>query len=268
MFWIKFLLFLATPVVAQTPQPYEAIPNPRSYEDFEHPNRGCPENSECDQVMGLQLTRWMELLTKLKDPKIPPTSRAQQLETFRARFGIPVEFYTSIKAQQGFKPLYYNSPCKNHNPKAPEERILIGKAFLKSLSHKTGVIWRDQTTIEVPVGELLSPQTVEVYRPEATLSYALPLNDQPLFIKDKNLYILKEYEDLFFTLKISPEGKWSIENLDFTQLSQWDSKRENVACPESKKKASNVFEADFCKKIWDEDLKQTVIVRMQMGCPI
>jgi hypothetical protein len=267
---VTYLLFFATlSAFSQTTPQIQVIPAPKSIEDYEHQFKGCLENSECDQVMGLQLTRWKDLVSKVKDDKIEAGKKAQFLELFRAKYGIPVEFYTTQKSQQGFKPLYFNSPCKEHNPKGPELKTLKGTAFLKSLSKEKAVIWRDQAQIEVPVGELLTPQPVMVYGDGKHTLYELPLNDQPLFIKGGDLFILKEEDNFFFVLKVSPNGDWKVESLDHTKLSEYEDKRENVTCPkDTTKLAPKVFGVEFCKSVWNDDLKKNVVVKMHEGCVI
>ncbi|HXH74236.1 MAG TPA: hypothetical protein VNJ08_04680 [Bacteriovoracaceae bacterium] len=264
------LLFLSFSLFAQPAAPkIEVMPPPKSVVDFEHEFKGCPENSECDQVMGLQMQRWKDLITKLEeDEAITPPKKAQFLELFRAKYGLPIEFYTIKKSQQGFKPMYYNSQCKEHNPKGNEElRVLKGISFVKALSNEKATIWRDQAQIEVPLGTLLTPQPVLVYYSETPEKYQLPLGDQPLYIKNKELIVLKEEDNFFYALSVSPKGEWKVENMDFTRLSYWEDKRENVTCPPDKTNvAPSLFKVEFCKTVWDDDLKKTVIVKMYQGC--
>jgi hypothetical protein len=190
------------------------------------------------------------------------------VELFRAKYGIPVEFYTYQKSQQSFKPLLFNSSCKDHNPKTGE-KVLKGMAFLKSLSKDKAVIWRDQTQIEVKPGDLLIPQPVFVYSGTVPDEYLLPLGDQPLFIKNSELYILRETDDHFYVLKVSKNGDWKIQNIAMDELSKWDDQRSEVSCPKGTIKPDpKIFGVEFCKTVWNEDLKKTVIVKMYQGCPI
>lgn len=259
--------FITLSVFGQVPATIEVIPGPKTIEDFEHQYKGCLENSECDQVMGLQLSRWKTLIKKIKDDKIETAKKAQYLEAFRSKYGIPVEFYTVQKSQQGFKPLLFNSHCKDHNPKAGLPKNLRGIAFLKSLSKDKAVVWRDQTQIEVPVGELLNPQPVIVYYEGKTVTYQLPLGDQPLFIKGNELYVVKEEDNFFYGLKVSANGDWKIENMDFTKVTEFEDKKENVNCPKDPTKlAPGVFGVEFCRSVWNEDSKKNVIVKMHQGC--
>lgn len=262
------LIFLSLSVFGQTSPKIEVLKEPRSAEDFEHQFKGCLENSECDQVMGHQLTRWKELIRKIKSGDMSGQQKTQYMELFRSKYGIPVEFYTYQKSQQGFKPLLFNSSCKDHNPKTGE-KVLRGISFVKSISKDKATIWRDQTQIEVPLGEIFIPQPVFVYLPEGVTTYYLPLNDQPLFMKNGDLYVLREEDDFFYILKVSKNGDWKIENLDMATLSEWEEKRSSVTCPTEKTSpAPKEFGDGFCKTIWNEDSKKTVVVKMHQGCTI
>lgn len=266
-----FVLILLFPAFAAARPEIKVIDEPKSLEDFEHPNKGCPANSECDQVMGHQMKNWQELVKSLADNStLSSVKKAEALDEFRAKAGIPAEFYTYKKSEQGFKPFFFNSPCKEHIPKDPkndETRVLRGTAFLKSLTKDKAVIWRDQAQIEAPVGALLIPQPVTVFSPAGPVQYSIPIDDQPLFIRDKSLFILREEEGFFFVLRISQTGEWKIVDLDLTRLSEWEDKREYVTCPADKeKKTPKEFGVTFCKSVWDEDLKKPVVVRMHAGC--
>ncbi len=260
------LFFLFSALAGAAPE-IKLIEEPKSLEDFEHHNKGCPANSECDQVMGHQLQRWLDLTKNLKNSETSNTNKTAALEAFREKAGIPVEFYTYKKSQQGFRPLYFNSPCKEHNPKLEDQRVLRGHAFVRSIVKDKALVWRDQAQIEVPVGELFIPQPVKVFFPGGSADYLIPIDDQPVFIRDKSLHIVREEDDFFFMLKITPTGAWSIVETDFTKLSEWESKREYVPCPEDKlKKTPKEFGVTFCKSIWDEDLQKSVVMRLHAGC--
>ena len=264
------LIFITLSVSAQNKPRIQVIPNPQTLEDFDHEFKGCPENSECDQVMGHMLSRWKVLTSKLKETE-DAKKNAQALELFRAKYGIPVEFYTTQKSQQGFKPALYNSPCKEHNPKDPKdlkEKVLKGIAFVKSITNENAIIWRDQAQIELPLKDNMTPQPVKVYYDQGPVTYQLPIGEQPLFIKNRELYFLKEDDGLYFAVKVSEKGDWKIENLDMTQLSTLEDKREEVTCPKDPEKAPEAFTIGYCKSVWDVDAKKTIIVKMQQGCLI
>jgi hypothetical protein len=262
MFFISFLSF------AQMRPKIELIPGPKTAEDYEHQFKGCLENSECDLVMGLQLSRWGDLIKKIKDPQLETQKKSQLLELFREKYGIPVEFYTNQKSQQSFKPMLFDSHCKNHQLKN-SPKILKGTAFLKSISSDSGIIWRDQTQIVIPLGESLRPQPVYAYLEKGSLLYQLPLGEEPLYMKNDKLYVIRESEEFFYMLSISAQGEWKIESADMENLSRWEIKRSEVPCPQDKIPVDERFFAvSFCKSIWHEDLKRNVTVRLHQGCVI
>ncbi|MFL5783288.1 MAG: hypothetical protein ACJ76H_01680 [Bacteriovoracaceae bacterium] len=264
-----FFILLLFPVISGAQPVIKVMEEPRSLEDFEHQNKGCPANSECDPVMGHQMKNWTDLVKALRDDdKKPQLKKIEELEAFRAKAGIPAEFYTYKKSQQGFRPLYFNSPCKDHNPKKDDDRVLRGIAFIKSLTKEKAKVWRDQAEMEVPVGPLLIPQPITIYSGTTIAHYTLPIDEQPLFIKDKALYIVKEEEGFYYVLKVEQTGEWKIVDLDLTRLSEWEDKREYVPCPSDKEKkiTPKEFGVTFCKSVWDEDAKKTVVVKMHAGC--
>ena len=264
MYATYLLLFFSLSVLGQTKPRIQVIPNPKSLEDFDHQFRGCPENSECDQVMGHMLTNWKTIISKVKD--MPDRLKVSQaLETFRLKFGIPTEFYTSQKTSIGFKPALYDSSCKEHNQKGGT-KILKGLSFMKSMTSQTAIVWRDQAQIELPIKDNIYPQPVRVYYESTPVTYQLPINDQPLFIKGRELYILKEEDGFYYTLKISENGDWKVVNLDLTQLSTMEEKRSYVPCPKDALKAPAAFGEEFCKSVWDVDAKKTIPVKMHQGC--
>jgi hypothetical protein len=261
------LLFIFPSLLTAAPE-IRVMEEPKSLEDFEHQFKGCPANSECDQVMGHQMQNWQSLVKRLMASESSPSSKkVAEVEEFREKSGIPAEFYTTKKSQQGFRPLFFHSPCKDHNPKNEIERTLRGTAFIKSITKDKAIVWRDQAQIEVPLGDLLTPQPVTVFTTTGAENFYIPIDDQPLFIKDKSLHILKEDEGFFYVLKINPKGEWKIVDIDLTRLSEWEDKRGYVECPAEKdKKTPKQFGAIFCKTIWDEDSKKPVVVRMHAGC--
>ena len=262
------MIFFSLCLFGQEKAKFEPIPTPKTIEDFEHQFKGCLENSECDQIMGLQLSRWKNLMSNLKEDGSEGSKKSEQIELFRIKNGIPVEFYTNERSQQGFKPLLFNSPCKNHNLEKGH-KVLRGISFIKSITQNKAVVWRDQTQIEVPVGEILIPQSVTVYFDNYKTIYKLPIDDQPILIKDKNLYILKEDHDVFYVLKISPEGEWKIVNMDISELSRWEEKKKDIECPgKNDSTIQGVFKLEICKSIWDEDQKKNVTIKMERGCSI
>jgi len=230
--------------------------------EFIHQNLGCYENSECDPVMGHQLNRWTRLI---KDKNLEGKNKKAALSKHLKENGIPIEFYTIEKTNYFFKPMLFNSHCRNHNPKEGE-KTLRATAFMKSLNPEKAVIWRDQTQIEYQPDSQLVAQPIKVYFEESPKIFMASLDDQPLYIKNNKIYILKEYEEEFFLLEVSEDGKWEIVDLDFSKLSFYEDKKTHIACPSEQMNRPKEFEVKFCRGIWDESQNKLIPVEMYQGC--
>jgi hypothetical protein len=269
-FLIISLLFLFTfkafPYFPKGTLLVEPPKDPQSLDDFAHPNKGCPENSECDEVMGKRILQFKALIKELEaeeDWKL----RVKKLEAFRAQFGLPADFYTQERAGKSFGPLFYNSPCRNHNPKNKSSQILVGTAFLKGISSRSGQIQRGSTLFEIPHSELFSPQPVEVFfSSDKPVTFYLPVNERPLFIKEKSLIVLREEDSFFYAMKISDKGEWQIAEVDLSEVSKWSERNTQGPCPTSPETAPEAFGTHYCEHIWSEDEKKNIPVKYYRGC--
>lgn len=255
---LLFFLF-SSKIHAQTP--IKILPEASSPHEFIHQNLGCLENSDCDQVMGHQLNIWSKVLKETGSPKEKTARLAKELK----ERGIPVEFYTVAKVKNFFKPMLFNSSCRQHNPKEGE-KIFRGTAFLKSLSASKAIIWRDQTQIEYRPDQQLMAQPIKAYFTDSPTTFLSALDDQPLFIKNNKLYFLKEYDEEFFLLEVSATGDWEIVEMDLTKLTYYEDKKTNIDCPKSQGENTAAFEVRFCKGIWDETSAKLIPVEMYQGC--
>lgn len=244
---------------------------PQETKGFEsdHQNSGCPENSECDPVMGLQFKRWQNLLRNLQNKEKDAKKQAQFLQGFLDLYGVPAEFYTNLKSAQSFKPTYYNSPCREHNPKdKPQERILRGISFIKKSTPTSVTIWRDQTQLEVPVNEQMNLAPLTISGDDGEKTYLAPLDEEPLYLSKDGPVFLREDDGLFYGLQIKTSGEWRIAVLDFTNLSFFESKKKLVECGQKEKapKLSGPFETAICKEIWDHSAKKNRLITLRRGC--
>jgi hypothetical protein len=244
---------------------------PQETKGFEsdHQNSGCPENSECDQVMGLQFKRWQNLLRNLQNKEKDSRKQAQFLQGFLDLYGIPTEFYTTLKSSQSFKPTYYNSPCREHNPKdKPQERILRGISFVKKTTSNSVVIWRDQAQLEIPFSDQMNLAPLDIYEEEGMKTYLVPLDEEPLYLLKDGPVFLKEDDGLFYALQIKNNGDWKVALVDFTNLSAFESKKKLVECGQNEKapKLSGPFSTSICKEIWDQSAKKNRLVVLRRGC--
>lgn len=257
--YLLIFLLISSPIYGN-PQ-VRVLLEASSPQQFIHQNPGCLENSECDQVMGHQLARWSKLIGgETADAKTKRGLLSRHLK----EHGIPTEFYSVQKVNRFFKPMLFNSPCRNHNPKEGE-KTLRATAFLKSLTPQKAIIWRDQTQIEYQPDEQLVAQPIRVYFDKTPTTFMTGLDDQPLFIKDRKLYILKEYEEEFFLLEVTEDGNWEIIDMDLTKLTFFEDKKIHMECPKDNK-VPKEFNVQFCKGIWDETQRKLIPVEMHQGC--
>ncbi|GEM_PF-1351753 len=237
--------------------------------DGDHIFTGCPENSECDQIMGLQFQRWQNLLRNLQAKEKDPKKQTQFLQGFLDLYGVPAEFYTNLRTTKSFKPMYYNSPCRDHNPKGkPLERILRGTSFIKKTTATSVTIWRDQATIEIPVSDEIRLAKLDIINDDSSLSYLVPLEEEPIFVTKDGPVFLREDDGLFYGLQIQNSGDWKIITLNFTNLSFYESKKNLLDCNKYKTRptASAPFETIICKEVWDDSLKKNRPIVLRRGC--
>lgn len=258
--YLLFFLVISTQLWS-SPQ-VKVLPEASLPHEFIHENLGCQENSECDPVMGHQIHQWQKLI---KDPQLKGKEKRQALARHLKEKGLPTEFYTIQKVNRFFKPMLFNSHCRDHNPKEGE-KTLRGTAFLKELSPSKAIIWRDQTDIEFKPDEQLVAQPIKAYFDELPQNYLVGLDDQPLYLKDKKLYILKEYDEEFFLLEVAPDGKWQIVDMDLANINTFEDRKTHIDCPPSSSPMPKEFSVKFCKGIWDETSKKLIPVEMYQGC--
>lgn len=265
---IYFMIFFSLSLFGQEKPNVQKITPTKSMEDFEHQFKGCLENSHCDEIMGLQLTEWKDFLKNIKEKNEFGSKKAEKIENFRVKKGIPVEFYTTDKSQIGFKPLLYDSPCKVHSVPG-ELKVQRGLSFVKSIDKEKAVIWRNETQIEVPLGDFFFPQIITVFFSDKQASFLTPIDEQPLFIRDSSLFFLKEDHENFYILKISPNGEWKIVDIEMSELLLMSERKKDSTCPNDLTKIQGkIFNSDICQSIWNEDEKKHVIIKMQRGCLI
>lgn len=245
--WIVLTLYLFShQALGFSKAHLEKIKNKKdiTYADLAHENLGCPENSECSKANGKKLLKWSSIIKKYADK---PRLLSKKLEKFRKQNGIPVEFllHDNLNTKQTLDPIVWDSRCRHHNPKEGT-KIVKGMKFFRN-NPKTDKL-----------------KFIQVKTPDSV--YEIPYGDQPLFIRNKELIIVKEYEEAFYHMSISPKGKWKILNVRSSQTAKGRINRENADC-KTKTKGNEYFLGSYCAKIWDEDKKDSVLIEQDWTCP-
>jgi hypothetical protein len=213
----------------------------------EHQNKGCPINSHCSKNSGLKRMKWETLIEK-----ITPKNHVERLNKFLKSDGLPIQFLAKTKEKFTFDPILWNSRCDFHNPKNPNNDVLRGESFLKSLSS--------------PNEKIFTP--VQVYNGTEKTTYHLPYQDQLILIKNNKLLILKEYDDFYYQISIGPDGSIEVVNHPMTLIKMALTRKvSEFKCPTVMNYDKRYFSKAYCQKVLDLDTNDLKIVQFAWSCP-
>jgi hypothetical protein len=236
-----------------------------TYEDLQHPNKGCPENSVCSKSMGAHFNQYHQLIQKLKNGPYNSKQKVEQLEQYRKTHGLPFYFLSLRSTYEQFSPIMYNSACSEHNPKT-------GEIIFKSLAFITGneknliQIKRGHDAFSVPQGEVASLTPIEIYNNNTWSSYSIPFAEKPLFVDGKSIIFNHEYEGLIYYVRVSTDGRWQVieQNSIDPNIALSGSR---VECPKGHIQVDNKFYKNFyCMNIYDTASKKELIMRLPYPC--
>ena len=243
------------------------------YEEIAHENEGCPENSECDALMGLQMKNWKNLAASLKGADKSNALTNKLLQDFISSKGWPSSFYARPDIRSTLAPILFSSSCAPHNSKEPTLKLMKAEAFIKDVKSGSATIIKGNTEYKLKIGETIFLQQVIVHRPDKSKQeYWLPLSEQPLFIDGSELYTLVESEDFFSYLKSSPDGSWnfSVNPPDKANESAsfYYDQSEEVSCPEEAKAIAIPFgfQRTYCKSLLNIEGKNAGVIQYFWDC--
>jgi hypothetical protein len=281
LFSLLFLV-LSSSIFAQNLTPEQRVLELKkkkdlTIEDFDHENAGCPENSDCTKEMGLHRKKWQGLLRSLNKMKKESLEIVTSLEDFRRKNGIPVSFYTNVGAFKRFSPIIFESSCALHNPKKKENKILIGEAYIKDLHDKVAHIQIQDTSHDIPLGELVYLDPVYVYdplHPEKNLIFFIPKGEKPIYINGDEITLLLEEEGVYYGLTIKTSGEWKITSTKTHKELGLEEFNQDVPC--SKNDEANkyfgkeiyklYYQDNFCQTIYDLKTKTQLQMRLPWSC--
>jgi hypothetical protein len=246
-------------------------------EDFDHENVGCPENSDCTKEMGLHRKNWLSLLRSISKIKKDSNDFISSIEDFRKKNGIPTSFYTNVGAFKRFSPIIFESSCPLHNPKKKENKILIGEAFIKDVHEKIAHIKIQDTSHDIPIGDLVHLDPVHIYdplHPEKNQIFYVPKGEKPIYINGDEITLLMEEEGVYFGLAIKASGEWKITTTKTHKDLGLEEFNQDVPC--SKNDEANKFfgqeiykryyQDNFCQTIYDLKSKTQFQMRLPWSC--
>lgn len=212
-----------------------------------HENKGCPINSVCSKTSGKKLQQWEKALKRITSKNI-----IKELIKFKNKNGLPIQFLTRKKAQKALDPILWNSRCKFHNPKNPNNDILKGMQFFKNL----------------PDSELTVLTPVRLYDGIKKIDYKIPYGDQVYFIKNKKLIVLKDYDDFYYQLALGADRSMTVVNHPSSLINMALDKRvTQIKCPAEMDFDSTYFSKIYCQKVLDLDTNDLRIIQYPWTCP-
>ncbi len=217
------------------------------FDKLQHENTGCPINTSCSKKMGTALSKWEAFIKKTHSK-----NQFNKLQVFFKNNGIPLYFLSTKEAKISLDPIIWDSRCRFHIPKNPNNRIVKAMKFLKKL----------------PKNSLYNFTPLIVYNGKDEMNYRIPYEDYPFAIKDERLFFIKDYDDFYYYYSVDKEGNLQIENLNQKLVNMaMDKKQDNIKCPTSMKFDDKYFSQSFCQKIQDLKTKELKIIQYAWSCP-
>ncbi|MBF0299947.1 MAG: hypothetical protein HQK51_14575 [Oligoflexia bacterium] len=251
--------------------------------DFDfHEIKGCPENSTCTSESGKLYIKWNDLLKSLNSKTTnTQLKKANLLEDFRKHYGIPIDFWIKDNIPSNISPwiVTWDSPCLEHqknnsnsnsNDKNNGPKIQIAEAFVKNTVKNT-----HDKNLNLNLENkniFLKPLLIE-YAKDDIETYYLSSEDNPNYVINKNIMILKEADGVFFNLQISANGNWKIIDYDFTNKEN-NKNNDDINCPKTltnhfvkQINKNNFYRYFYCKKIKDLSSKKEFTALVALRVP-
>lgn len=214
---------------------------------YEHENKGCPINSLCSQKSGALMLEWERVL-ELSTPKVQKKSVAD----FFSKNGVPVSFLSKKSLAEKQDVILSASRCRIHNPKNPHNALYKGLTFSKTIPKMDGML----------VDE------IHVFEGKKVKTYRVAFEATPIFIKDKKLHFLDDFEDNFYQTAVDLKGKIKLVDLPQRLYGQAQSKKiKEIACPEEKQDKKDYYNSTYCQKIWNIDTNKMQLIQVSWSCP-
>lgn len=221
-----------------------------TYRDLVHENYGCPENSICSEQMGKKMERWENFVKKLANSP----GKTEKLEAFRKKHGLPMAFLARKESALALDPVLFASRCELHNPKDRKKTVYKGIQFFRNDPQSQSAMF----------------DPVFVFGPDKNekLVYQVPYEEAPIMLEGKNLVLAREYDNFFYYLSVSPEGKWKVVRPSEEHLKTALRRFADVDCPAQEKNLNKETHLKtYCKSVWNSKTKQNQTLRLAWSCP-
>ncbi len=216
------------------------------FKSMEHENPGCPINSECSKHSGIKILKWEKFINKTSGK-----NKTAKLNQYLNTNGIPLYFLTHRDSKIALDPIMWNSRCKHHNPKNPNNNIFKALKFFK----------------EIPPSKHAIFTPVIVYEGTKEIKYNIPYQDQIVLLDGNEILTLKDYDDFYYQLKISPKGNLKVSNISSKLINKaLDRKVTETKCPTKMKIDDTYFLNSYCQKILDIKSNKLKIIQYGWAC--
>lgn len=214
-------------------------------------NPGCPENSHCTKELGIKRDTFISEIKKINLEKEEEINKRILKNTH-----YPITVWANEDQKTNNLPLiFWNSPCKQHNP--PNPKILIAEIFMKDLSVNS-----TKKQDNIIFNKLF-------YFENKKWKYTfVPRGDAPLMIINNKFYYIREEEGHYFGLMISKTGELFVSKTK--SVSQFPKELEcnKEMIEEFYKEAPTLtfFKGQICKEIWNQDKKSYEPIMLGWSC--
>lgn len=215
-----------------------------TYEDLQHENPHCPENSLCSKESGKKVKYWNDNIGN-SDIK----TSTLNAEKIRKKLGLPVQFLTFKNSQKSLDPILWNSRCKFHNPKDKDQTVYKATKFFRN----------------DPKSKLVNfvPLTL---KGKENKFFNIPYGAQPLLLWNNKIFFIHEYQDALFHMSVSDKGKWKAEYIPKKLVVKAREAKENVQCQKTHT-PNAYFSGSYCTKILNIDTNTMVEIEQSWSCP-
>lgn len=213
---------------------------------------GCPENSYCKKETGINRKKWIEQLKDFSSGKISE----QKLNTFiQAEYGFPISGWAQETASLLPNILMWDSPCKQHQNS--NNKYYISELFRKNFN--------PSELKEYP--PIFFSRAIVLDNNKIT-SYTIPRGDAPLYMKDGNLYFLREEEGIFYGLLIGKDGaiRLTKNQTSSNPPKETECTKDQIAMFLREAPSPNFYQGHYCKEIWDQTSKSYKSTLLGWSC--
>ncbi len=218
-------------------------------EDMEHENKGCPINSICSKTAGQMRINFNQII---KEINAKPQDKIKKLNNFLKETGLPLIFLTDKNAQKTIDPIMWNSSCKLHNSKNPNNAIMKAEKFLKEIRPADQMIFNP----------------LRVYLEKTEIDLFVPFQSSLVMLDGDKVITINDFEDMFYQLSINPSGKLNVTNYSSKEINDALSKKiSDVKCPKEMDVDSDYYQKAYCSKLWDIKAKKLRTIQFAWACP-